>query len=48
MIPFYKSYQDLINKEVTTAVKGEQSVDQTIAAIQKEGQALLDAAKIKK
>ncbi len=48
MIPFYKSYQELINKQVTTAVKGEQSVDQTLAAIQKEGQALLDAAKIKK
>ena len=45
---FYKSFQDLINKQVTAAVKGEQSIDQTLAAIQKEGQALLDAAKIKK
>ncbi|BBH21932.1 hypothetical protein Back11_32770 [Paenibacillus baekrokdamisoli] len=45
---FYKSFQDIINSEVAAAVKGEKSVDQIIAAIQKEGQALLDAAKIKK
>ncbi|WP_221226809.1 ABC transporter substrate-binding protein [Paenibacillus baekrokdamisoli] len=45
---FFTLFQDLVNQEVTAAVKGEKSVDQIIAAIQKEGQALLDAAKIKK
>jgi len=42
---FVENFQKLVDKEVVAAVKGEKSVDQMIAAIQQEGQALLDAAK---
>jgi multiple sugar transport system substrate-binding protein len=42
---FYLLFEELVNKEMDAAIKGEKSVDEIIKTIQKEGQALLDAAK---
>ncbi|NBD23784.1 ABC transporter substrate-binding protein [Paenibacillus glycinis] len=41
-------FDELEDREITAAVNGEKSADASIAAIQKEGQALMDAAKPKK
>ncbi|WP_308638230.1 ABC transporter substrate-binding protein [Paenibacillus silvisoli] len=45
---FMQLFQELEDREIMAAVNGEQSVEACIAAIQKEGQALLDAAKLTK
>ncbi|MFC4808677.1 ABC transporter substrate-binding protein [Paenibacillus sp. GCM10023250] len=45
---FTTLFSELEDREIAAAVKGERSVDGVIAAIQKEGQALMDAAKPKK
>ncbi|SDX72263.1 extracellular solute-binding protein [Paenibacillus sp. CF384] len=42
---FLQLFQELEDREVKAAVNGEKSVDACIAAVQKEGQALLEAAK---
>ncbi|SFT06240.1 extracellular solute-binding protein [Paenibacillus sp. BC26] len=44
---FLELFQQLQDREVKAAVNGEKSVDECIAAVQKEGQALLEAAKPK-
>lgn len=45
---FMTLFNELEDREMMAAVKGEKSLDACIAAIQKEGQALMDAAKPKK
>nr|WP_239565867.1 ABC transporter substrate-binding protein [Paenibacillus sacheonensis] len=45
---FTSLFFELEDREIAAAVKGEKSVEACIAAIQKEGQALMDAAKPKK
>lgn len=45
---FMALFHELQDREITAAVNGEQSVEASIAAMQKQGQALLDAAKPKK
>ncbi|MBW7476851.1 extracellular solute-binding protein [Paenibacillus oenotherae] len=43
---FIKPFEELVNREMIAAVKKEQSVDKLAATLQREGQALLDAARI--
>ncbi|QHW31025.1 extracellular solute-binding protein [Paenibacillus rhizovicinus] len=45
---FMPMFNDLEDREITAAVNGEKSVEAAIATMQKEGQALMDAAKPKK
>ncbi|WP_219835649.1 extracellular solute-binding protein [Paenibacillus sp. R14(2021)] len=45
---FMTLFYELQDREIKAAVKGEITADACIAAIQQEGQALLDAAKVKK
>ncbi|CAH1207809.1 hypothetical protein PAECIP111893_02786 [Paenibacillus plantiphilus] len=42
---FMESFRELMNTEVAAAVKGERSIDELIATLQKEGQSLLEVNK---
>ncbi|TYP71857.1 extracellular solute-binding protein [Paenibacillus methanolicus] len=42
---FHKSFEDMIDAEMTKAINGERTAAQAMSAIQKEGQALLDGAR---
>lgn len=44
---FHESFEDMIDAEMTKAINGERTAAQTMAAIQKQGQALLDGARRK-